>query len=270
MAENNTIKTKRTLLSDLRNPVVLISLFLAVISIAIAIYAYYNPRVRTEFAYTVEKNQVVKYGSIQKFVNMRSALPIDNEISSKSAITSDIYETIFEIWNSGIFPVGEDDVKEPFLFSVEEGEILGAEIVKQSNPSVAKFMVHLEKFNKAKLTWHSFEPGFGLQIRILHNSSKKDAVLPSAYISKAALTDVVKERDKFLEPFYFVGALSFIIGMLFAWTYEIVAKRYPKIYRIMYVPGASVAVFGFIVSAILIGLIYLYFGIAYNSPDLFD
>lgn len=262
MAENKNSRSTKTRFSDLRNPVVSSSLLLAIISTVVALYAYFNPRVKTEIAYTRIHSHAVKYDSIRKSLEFQTF--------DGAGVTSDVYETIFNIWNSGIFPISQDDVKSPFVFSIEQGRIFGVEIVKQSKPSITGFAVRLESSKRAKLTWQNFDPGFGVQVRILHSSSDRDAVSPSAYISNAALINTEKETRKVAKPILLILGISFGLGVLLIVTDEFIEKKFPIIQKKITLPAATLTLFGFLGSIISLGGIFLYFIISYNPPGIFD
>ena len=259
----------------IRNPfVTIITLMLAILSTAWGLYSHFNPSVERELAFTSRHERVLNYDAVSKRIafQLRSD---EGELIDGASWEGNVFETIFDIWNSGPFPIEKKDVREPLTISVRDGRILAAEILEESHPRISKFTwkdpltLQENLASSATLNWEAFEKDFGVRIRVLHGSPDPDSVGLSIFISNGTLTDVHRMQEQLIMPFVVVLGGSLIPFFIFLNVSDHYWIKYNKRFRIL----DKGLVFTGLLFLFCLGLVIatvLWSVLSYNAPAILE
>ena len=106
---------------------------MAIASLSLAIYFYYNPRRDKNISYTFTEATLIYDAS-------KASPKISLLDSNKMQITDNVYVASFKIWNSGSEPIEPLDVRKPILLKITNSfQILDATIIKEKDVAISEF-----------------------------------------------------------------------------------------------------------------------------------
>jgi hypothetical protein len=152
-----------TITEDFKKPINLIFLLLAIAGIALSFFFYFNGRKTKAISYQINEPSSLIYDS----KNSSSAIKVLEKDSIP--IKDNVYILTGKIWNSGDIPIDNHDVRESIALNLlSSKKILDFKIVKQSDPTIAKFQLSKKNNNSLLLSWRYFDPGYEIEFQIIY------------------------------------------------------------------------------------------------------
>lgn len=159
-----------TFIEDFKRPFNIFTVLIAIASLVIAIYFYYNPRRNKTISYTFSEPSLIY--DISKASPKISLLD-----SQKKPITDNVYVAEFTIWNSGAEPIEPSDARKPLLLKITNGlQILDATIKKQTDETVSSFVLSPIETNISekilRIDWKHFDPNQGVTFQVIFSAAR--------------------------------------------------------------------------------------------------
>jgi hypothetical protein len=157
-----------TFKDDLLRPFNLAMTVITIVSLVLAVISIYNGRKIRNISYQINQ-------PIAKIFDSENSTPALKLIERDSVpITENVYLLTGIIWNNGNLPITKEDVREAISIKlINCKRILDYKLVKQSDPSIAKFSLTKRNNNTLNIDWSYFDPGYGFNFQIVY-SGKED------------------------------------------------------------------------------------------------
>jgi hypothetical protein len=240
------LKTLNQINQNLGGLIAIVGLTLAVVSIGVAIFFYYNPR-RPKIRITY-KVFFPDYGLARIIRFLKS--------KGRSDVAS--YSYFIDIWNSGKEPIADQHIRDRFLLTTVDASqhalIRSCEVDRETHPSISNFRVDRAE-EGGVLTWRYFDPGMGVRV---HMEITEQLPLQSLAFSGAGLGLELKRVRQLGE---YGGAVEFfkvsiVVGvpvLLASWSIGYLLTWFSNLHLSGAVP-AVVALPVIVVSAILLAV----------------
>jgi hypothetical protein len=159
-----------SLSEDIKKPLNIVFLLLAIAGIVLSVFFYYNGRKTKSIAYYINEPSSLIYDSH----NSSSAIKVIEKDST--AIRDNVYLLTGVIWNNGDIPVNTEDVRQTIVLNLESAKkILDFKIVRQTDPTVANFNLSRKDSHALNLSWKYFDPGYALKFQIIYTGTDNPA-----------------------------------------------------------------------------------------------
>lgn len=149
--------------SEFKKPVAVVSIVLAILSIALSVVFYIK---------SIKERQVSYY------ITETPSLIFDSKISSPIIkilekdtipIKDNVYLLTGTIWNSGDLTISKSDVRLPIIISLlNSNRILDIKIVKEKDSRTANFLLTKVDDKSYQVNWDYFDPGYGFSFQIIY------------------------------------------------------------------------------------------------------
>jgi hypothetical protein len=154
------------LIEEIKKPFNIVMLILAIASVLFTTIFYFMSIKKTEFSYSIE--------GTTKIIDSELTGPKIRVFSDNNKeITSDIYSSSIILWNSGDYPINNDDIRvRPSIIITGINELISNPTTKESHSLVTNFELlrdTIEK-NKFNLNWKYFDPQNAVRINFLYTA----------------------------------------------------------------------------------------------------
>jgi hypothetical protein len=239
---------------DLRRPINIIFLVLAVLGILFSGYFYRRARGERKPAYLIEKTHSRVFDSSISSPGIQ-VLDKDSKV-----VATDVYIATATFWNAGDVPIEPEDVRRAVtvrLFPIQQ--ILDYSIVEQTHPDIANVRLREvengrgdDSLAELELSWDHLDPGFGVRFQVMYAAQEAGEITISGHIvGVKQFVDARPpgERVRFLGTFL-PAAVVLCCGMFVSFLFDELFKgRAPRWRRVSYY--AIVLTLGAIVIIIL-------------------
>lgn len=142
------------------------NLFTIVFSIALSAFFYFNSKKVKSISYHIDEPPSLIYDSH----NSSSAIQVIQK--DNTVIKSNVYLITGLIWNSGDLPITKEDVRQNIVLKLHSAtKILDFKIIKQTDPTIARFNLLSQANNLLVLDWKYFDPNYGFKFQIIYIGS---------------------------------------------------------------------------------------------------
>lgn len=183
-----------TFLSELKKPFNLVSTVIAVFSILLSIYLYFESLQKREPYYLQHPSSQI----YNKSVISPKITVIDN---IGKPVVGDIHVVELSFWNNGKTPIEPSDVRTPIFLEFPDGyRLLDSKIVKENKPAVSGFKISDIPSNdsnapRVKLEWSHLDPGLGARLQFIYVGEAK----PKLKFKGDILDSEILDGSSFLE-----------------------------------------------------------------------
>lgn len=148
---------------DFKKPLNVVFLFLAIASLALSVFLYFNGKKTRNISYQIDEPSNLIYDS------KNSSSKIKVILKDSIAIKDNVYLLSGVIWNDGDLPISKEDVRQTLMLTLTNTkEILDFKIVKQTYPDIAKFRLSQINSKSLVLDWKYFDPDFAFKFQIIY------------------------------------------------------------------------------------------------------
>lgn len=210
---------------DLKRPINIISLLLAIIGIILAFFFYFKSEQRREISYRfVSRTKVYDRSSSSPKLSLLNA--------DKSPVRNDVYVVSIQIWNSGTLPIENVDMRRPFDVVLLKGDGFLDWRVAYSlqDADVCKFRITPTETNipitSLNLEWDHFDPLRGCQVQILFMGDTNTAVSLADPFSGNGNIKGTGQINPIWKPLAAIEAIGVVLcGVMFMYGMFRVSKR---------------------------------------------
>jgi len=189
-----------TFIEDLKKPINYISIVLAILGIASGFFFYLNSKKNKAISYNITEPSSLIYDS----KNSSSAIKVIEKDSIP--IKDNVYILTGTIWNSGNLPITNEDVRQNLSLNLASSKkILDFKIIKQTDPSIAKFNLTSKDGKSLSLSWKYFDPGYGFKFQIIYSGYEN---------SQFNLTGKILDIDEFQKKTDHVSLVYYIVVVI--------------------------------------------------------
>lgn len=180
-----------TFLEEIKKPFNIITLTLAIVSIALSVVFYCNGKKEKNLSFQLtEPTSLI-------FDNRNSSSKIKVFEKDSVLITDNIYLLSGSIWNSGDIPIIKSDVRKALTVDLAGAKrILDYKLVKQKDVTIANFKIEKIKDNSLTIDWDYFDPGFGFTFQIIYIGSEDPKFNLSGKVLDIGNFSEVKQSQK--------------------------------------------------------------------------
>src|SRR3990172_1134487 len=153
---------------DFKRPFNILTILLAIGSIIIGLYFYYNPKKDKKLSYIITAQQQIYDSKI-------SSPKITVYDAAKKPINQNIYVVTVTLWNSGSEPIEPQDNRKPFSFKINNCyQILDYKIIKEKDREVSMFDLSIDHLSQnasdksLHINWKHFDPKQGLSFQLIY------------------------------------------------------------------------------------------------------
>ena len=156
-----------TVLDELKKPFNLLSTAIAVFSLLLSVYFYFESLQRREPYY-------LPYQSAQIYNKAVASPKITVIDSTGKPVSGDIHVLEVSFWNNGKLPIEPSDVRTPIVFEFPNGyRLLDSKVVHENKPAITAFMlfelpISENSSPRIKLEWAHLDPGLGARIQFIY------------------------------------------------------------------------------------------------------
>lgn len=207
---------------DFKRPFNIFTTLLAIGSIILGIYFYYNPKKDKKLSYIITEPQ-------QIFDSKISSPKITVLDAARKHINQNIYVVTVTLWNSGSEPIEPQDNRKPFTFKINKGyQILDCKILKEKDPAVSMFDLSTTNISQnasdrvMQLNWKHFDPRQGLSFQLIFTASANYSL---GFDSNVLGLESISDARPISKRYSIIGTLiSFLIGILIPFVLELSVK----------------------------------------------
>lgn len=155
-----------TVLEELKKPFNLLSTVIAVLSILLSIYFYFESLQKREPYYLI-------YSSSQIYSKAISSSKINVIDSAGKPVDGEIHVVELSFWNNGKLSIEPTDVRTPVFIEFPAGlRLLESKVVRESKPAVSAFKLSELQPNGAssrvQLQWSHLDPSLGARLQFIY------------------------------------------------------------------------------------------------------
>ena len=202
-----------TFFAELKKPFNLVSTVIAVFSILLSIYFYFESLQKREPYYLQHSSSQI----YNKSVVSPKITVIDNV---GKPVIGDIHVLELSFWNNGKTSIEPSDVRTPIFLEFPDGyRLLDSKIVKENKPAVTGFKIsdipHSEtSAPRVKLEWAHLDPGLGARLQFIYVGEAKPKLKFKGDILDAEILDgssyIAKVQNEWMRGMTFI--LILLIG----------------------------------------------------------
>ena len=164
-----------TLLEDIKRPFNLLSTAIAIVSLALSIYFYFETLQRREpFYLQHETTQIFNRSSSSQNLRLTDA--------TGKQIDADVHLLEISLWNHGRQPIEAADIRTPvYLELAGENRIIDFSVARDLKPQISKMKVTAVpsadgSLKRLQVSWDHLDPGLGARVQIIYTGSKAPEV----------------------------------------------------------------------------------------------
>lgn len=202
---------------DLKRPFNLVSTVIAVVSLLLSIYFYFEAKQRREPYYVVHPtNQIYSKSNPSPKIRL-----LDDQGAS---IPEDVYLLEVSFWNNGRLAIEAADVRVPVLLEMRGAtRILDATVARENVGAVSEFRIarinHTSNPKSIEIQWKHLDPGLGARIQIIYSGNAQPEIAFSGRILDASIENGAGPIGRF--PKDSLQRRAFDIGFPLAFTLSI-------------------------------------------------
>lgn len=249
--------------TDLKKPVVILSVVLVVIGWVLASFFYFQSRRVQRLTYVIEPQISKVYSSEKQAPNLIFLK------SSGEKITKDVFLVTVHLWNSGTLPIEPQDIREPVKFTITNcEEIIDYDIVAQTNPNIVNFSLSPGSDQKSLvLSWSHLDPNNGVKFHVFYiGPSEPEILLTGNILGRTSFYRKTIDVDRITSsPWTIIRYLLMIpVGIIMAFYIGPrmqktgLFKKHPRFTRFMYYYGLVGGVFVTIAFSIVVFVILVF------------
>lgn len=177
-----------TFFSELKKPFNLVSTLIAIFSILLSIYLYFESLQKREPYYLQHPSSQI----YNKAVISPKITVIDNV---GKPVIGDIHVVELSFWNNGKTPIEPNDVRTPVFLEFPDGyRLLDSKVVKENKPAVTAFKISdippsATNAPRVKLEWTHLDPGLGARLQFIYVGEAKPKLKFKGDILDAEILD---------------------------------------------------------------------------------
>jgi len=162
-----------TILAELKKPFNLLSTAIAVLSLLLSVYFYYESLQKREPYYLPHQSSQI----YSKAVASPKITVIDGD---GKPVSGDIHVLEVSFWNNGRLPIEPVDVRTPIFVEFPEGyRLLDSKIVRENKPTITAFKLsevksEMSSAPRVRLEWAHLDPGLGLGPALHRHLQRQD------------------------------------------------------------------------------------------------
>jgi hypothetical protein len=153
-------------LNEFRNPVTLVSLGIAVISLAVTVFTYLWARHEAHISYHATTLQIV---------NQKEAVPFSVIDSTGERVMENVYATNVTVWNSGDLPIDPPNVRSPLVIYLTPPGIRIIDVILENvtRENISGFRIDGDpkQSGGVQISWRYFDPKDGFRLRLIYASA---------------------------------------------------------------------------------------------------
>jgi hypothetical protein len=152
-----------TFLSELKKPFNLVSTVIAVFSILLSIYLYFQSLQKREPYYLQHSSSQIYKKSV-----VSPKITVIDDVGKP--VVGDIHVVELSFWNNGKTPIEPSDVRTPIVLEFPDGyRLLDSKVVKENKPAVTRFKISdippsETAAPRVRLDWAHLDPGLGARL----------------------------------------------------------------------------------------------------------
>ena len=155
-----------TVIEELKKPFNLLSTVIAVLSLLLSVYFYFEWLQKREPYYLLHKSSQI----YNKAVSSPNITVAD---SSGRTVSGNIHVLELSFWNNGKIPIEPADVRTPVFIEFPEGyRLLDFKVALENKPAVTAFKVSevlpVGNSPQIQLQWAHLDPGLGARIQFIY------------------------------------------------------------------------------------------------------
>jgi hypothetical protein len=156
-----------TILAELKKPFNLLSTAIAVLSLLLSVYFYYESLQKREPYYLPHQSSQI----YSKAVASPKITVIDGD---GKPVSGDIHVLEVSFWNNGRLPIEPVDVRTPIFVEFPEGyRLLDSKIVRENKPTITAFKLsevksEMSSAPRVRLEWAHLDPGLGGRLQFIY------------------------------------------------------------------------------------------------------
>jgi hypothetical protein len=156
-----------TFLEEIKRPFNFITTLIAIISLALSVYFYYESKKEKHLAYKIDRPS-------SKIFDSENSSPAIKLIEKDSVlITKNVYLLTGAIWNNGNLPINKEDLRKKLSIKINYIErILDYKVVQQTEPTISLFKLTQKNKSTLDIDWAYFDPGYGFKFQLLYIGSE--------------------------------------------------------------------------------------------------
>lgn len=161
-----------TFFAELKKPFNLVSTVIAIFSILLSIYFYFESLQKREPYYVQHPSSQI----FNKSVSSPKITVIDNV---GKPVIGDVYVVELSFWNNGKTSIEPSDVRTPVFLEFPNGyRLLDSKVVKENKPAVTAFKISdmppsETDAPRVKLEWTHLDPGLGARLQFIYVGEAK-------------------------------------------------------------------------------------------------
>lgn len=222
-AKDTTRDSHMQLIEEIRKPYNLLNVGIAVVSILLSVYFYFESRQKREPVYLSRPTSQI-YNQANATPKLRlidqAGRPIDGNVH--------VLEVSF--WNHGRQPIEAADARTPIYIEFPpQTRLLEYSIVRQNKPSITDFkLTELPPRTKDRpriaLQWVHLDPGLGARLQFIYVGDKNPPITFVGDILDAEITDGASAVDRFGGT-PALAILAALLGAITSELFKVTKKR---------------------------------------------
>jgi hypothetical protein len=217
-----------TFLSELKKPFNLVSTVIAIFSILLSIYFYFESLQKREPYYLQHPSSQI----YNKAVISPKITVIDNV---GKPVIGDVHVVELSFWNNGKTAIEPSDVRTPIFLEFPDGyRLLDSKVVKENKPAVTAFKISdippsETNAPRVKLEWMHLDPGLGARLQFIYVGESKPKLKFRGDILDAEILDgsgfLAKDTSGWIGAVAIVGIILFSVFVLPNFFYRYIPNR---------------------------------------------
>jgi hypothetical protein len=150
------------ILDDIKRPINVITLVLAVVGVGLSIYFYYKSQQQTILAYSISDLLVF---------DRENAASISVLDKNQTPISENVYASTILLWNKGDVDLDPPRIRTPInVQMIGSGRILEAAIIEQTDPDISGLAIEIsdQASKQVSVKWAHLDPGQAVRFRVLY------------------------------------------------------------------------------------------------------
>jgi ABC-type dipeptide/oligopeptide/nickel transport system permease subunit len=214
-----------TLLDDIRRPFNLLSTVIAVVSLALSIYFYFEAQQKREPYYIVKETSQI-FNTANATPNLRL---IDK---NGNRINGDVHLLEVSFWNGGRQTIESHDARTPIYLELPvDTRIIDFSISKENKPDISRFKLSPAVGDQAEpqklfIEWQHLDPGLGAKIQVIYVGQRNPKLIFGGDILDSEIRDGSSLANRLLGS-ALSTLVAAVLGALVSQVVGYAVKRVP-------------------------------------------
>jgi hypothetical protein len=236
-----------TILAEIKKPFNLLSTAIAVLSLLLSVYFYFESLQKREPYYLPHRSSQI----YSKTVASPKITVVD--VDGKP-VTGNIHVLEVSFWNNGKLPIEPADVRTPIFIEFPAGSrLLDSKVVRENKPAITAFKLSEAKADpppRVRLEWAHLDPGLGARLQFIYVGDADPTLKVSGDILDAEILNGAGLLKRVATEWVRAAVLLALLVAALALVHSIEIKQLPnrsKSVAALFALVKLIAVVGFVI-----------------------